>query len=64
MLFYSLIFITWDIVFGDRIEFGTYLYKTLVGGAATPLYYIVCLFQLTLLTPFFDKGSEGERNCS
>ena len=55
-------FLLWDIIytvknvlFGDNVEWKSVLFDFLTGRAAAPLYYILVLFQLTLLTPFILK---------
>ena len=40
---------------GDNVEWKSVLFDFLTGRAAAPLYYILVLFQLTLLTPFILK---------
>ena len=55
-------FLLWDVIytvknvlFGDNVEWKSVLFDFLTGRAAAPLYYILVLFQLTLLTPFILK---------
>ena len=55
-------FLLWDIIytvknvlFGDNVEWKSVLFDFLTGRVAAPLYYILVLFQLTLLTPFILK---------
>lgn len=55
-------FLLWDVIytvknvlFGDNVAWKNVLFDFLTGRAAAPLYYILVLFQLTLLTPFILK---------
>ena len=56
---YSTLYIAWNI-FTESISGGEYSIRKifedyLLGGAAAPLYYIIVLVQLTLLTPFLIR---------
>lgn len=55
-------FILWNIVytvrnvlFSSNVEWKNVLFDFLTGRAVAPLYYILVLFQLTLLTPYILK---------
>ncbi len=50
--FYILIYVVQSMRAGSGIQWISVAYKFMTGKAAAPLYYIVVLVQLTLLTPF------------
>ncbi|MCD8397580.1 MAG: acyltransferase [Lachnospiraceae bacterium] len=50
-LFYAAISIAQKLHNGGNINIEAYVVKYFTGGLATPLYYIVCLLQLVILTP-------------
>lgn len=51
-LFYSVITLFAQIMKGDTINVLKYAFCIIIGKASAPLYYIVVLIQLTLITPF------------
>lgn len=54
-LLYSGVNVLWNINKGEEINLLGVIYRFIVGKSATPFYYIVVLFQLTLVTPFLVK---------
>lgn len=54
-LFYTIISITQNIVAGLYVSWKYTIFNFIIGQASPPLYYIVVLVQLTILTPFLYK---------
>lgn len=54
-LLYSGVNVLRNIHKGEAINWLGVIYRFIVGKSATPFYYIVVLFQLTLVTPFLVK---------
>ena len=54
-LLYSGVNVLWNIHKGEEINWLGVIYRFIVGKSVTPFYYIIVLFQLTLLTPFLVK---------
>mgnify|MGYP002548483369 CR=1 FL=1 len=54
-LLYSGVNVLQNIHKGKAVNWLGVIYRFIVGKSATPFYYIVVLFQLTLLTPFLVK---------
>lgn len=60
-LLWDIVYNTKNVLFGNNVEWKDVLFDFFTGGAAAPLYYILVLFQLTLLTPLIvKKENEGK----